>query len=122
LPEGGFVVTSMIDPTEIDPEDLDGSARKLLSGRPTGGIKEWHPGSGFTDIPGTESFAAPNGVLVSDDGTQIFVALSTGQQVARITWGQNPPEIDVVPTGITTDNLRWSASGATILVGGHDMD
>ncbi len=116
------MVTSMIDPTEIDPEDMDGSACKLLSGRPIGGIKEWHPGSGFTDIPGTESFAAPNGVLVSDDGTQIFVALSTGQQVARITWGQNPPEIDVVPTGITTDNLRWSASGATILVGGHDMD
>ena len=94
---------------------------KLLHGEPVGGIKEWHPGVGFTDILGTAGFSAPNGVIVSPDGKYIFVALSSGRQVARISRGQDPPKIDVSPTGIMPDNLRWSASGKSILLGGHDI-
>jgi len=53
-----------------------------------GWIKEWHPGKGWTDIPGTEGFSSPNGVVVSSDGKYIFVNLSAGTQTARITCGQ----------------------------------
>ena len=116
LPDGGIVVTALTDPT-----DPDGSMDKLLHGEPVGGIMEWHPGVGFTDIPGTAGFSAPNGVIVSPDGKYIFVALSSGRQVARISRGQDPPKIDVSSTGIMPDNLRWSASGKSILVGGHDL-
>ena len=49
------------------------------------------------------------------------MALSSGRQVARIGRGQDPPKIDVSATGIMPDNLRWSASGKSILVGGHDL-
>ena len=105
----------------MDSSDPDGSMKKLLHGDPVGGIKEWHPGVGFTDIPATVGFLAPNGVIVSPDGKYIFVAMSTGRQVARITRGQHPPKVDVSPTGIMPDNLRWSASGRSILVGGHDI-
>ena len=116
LPDGGIVVTAMMDSS-----DPDGSMKKLLHGEPVGEIKEWHPGVGFTDIPASVGFLAPNGVIVSPDGKYIFVAMSTGRQVARITRGQHPPKVDVSPTGIMPDNLRWSASGRSILVGGHDI-
>jgi len=49
------------------------------------------------------------------------VNLSTGRVVARITRGQNPPKVDFAPTGILPDNVRWSASGKSLLVGGHDV-
>ena len=73
------------------------------------------------DIPGTKAFSAPNGVVVSPDGKYIFVNLSTGRQLARVTRGQNPPKVDFAPTGILPDNVRWSASGKSLLVGGHDV-
>lgn len=116
LPDGGLVVTSMAEPA-----DPAGTKNKLLKGEPIGWIKEWHPGTGWTDIPGTKAFSAPNGVVVSPDGKYIFVNLSTGRQVARITRGQNPPKVDFAPTGILPDNVRWSASGKSLLVGGHDV-
>jgi len=60
LPDGGLVVTSMAEPA-----DPAGTKNKLLKGEPIGWIKEWHPGTGWTDIPGTKAFSAPNGVVVS---------------------------------------------------------
>ena len=42
-------------------------------------------------------------------------------QLARVTRGQNPPKVDFAPTGILPDNVRWSASGKSLLVGGHDV-
>jgi DNA-binding beta-propeller fold protein YncE len=115
LPDGGLVVTSMKDPT--DPE----TNNKLLKGAPMGWIKEWHPGKGWTDIPGTEAFSSPNGVVVSSDGKYIFVNLSAGTQTARVTRGQIPPKVDYADTGGLPDNVRWSASGTSLLVGVHDV-
>lgn len=115
LPDGGIVVTSLWDPT--DPDRLN----KLSNDKPVGALDEWHPNQGWSVVPGTEAMSGPNGVIVSPDGKQIFLALWSGRQVARISRGVTPPEVDTVPTGILTDNVRWAPSGTSIFVGGQDV-
>jgi hypothetical protein len=114
VPGGGMVVTSLWDPTDAD------RVNKLSSGQPVGGLDSWYPGKGWEPVPGTEKMSGPNGVIVSPDGKQIYLALWSGKQVARIDLTQSPPKVDTVPTGILTDNVRWSPSGTEIFVGGQD--
>jgi DNA-binding beta-propeller fold protein YncE len=115
LPDGGIVVTSLWDPADAD------RVNKLSNGQPVGGLDEWHPGSGWSVVPGTEGMSGPNGVIVSPDGKEVYLALWSGKQVARISRGVTPPKVDTVPTGILTDNDRWSADGKSIFVGGQDV-
>lgn len=115
LPDGGIVVTSLWDPTDAD------RVAKLSAGQPVGGLDEWQPGKGWTPVPGTEGMSGPNGVIVSPDGKDIYLALWSGKQVARIDRSSNPPKVDTVPTGFLTDNVRWSPDGKSIFVGGQDV-
>ena len=114
LPDGGIVVTSLWDPADA------GRVDKLSAGLPVGALDEWHPRTGWAQVPGTENLSGPNGVIVSPDGKQIYVAVWSGKQVARIARGIMPPKVDTVPTGILTDNVRWSPSENSIFVGGQD--
>lgn len=114
LPDGGIVVTSLWDPT--DPDRMD----KLSNGKPVGALDEWHPGRGWSPVPGADGMSGPNGVVVSPDGRQVYVAAWSGRQIVRVSRGANPPKVDAVPTGILTDNVRWSPSGKAIFVGGQD--
>jgi DNA-binding beta-propeller fold protein YncE len=114
LPDGGIVVTSLWDPTDPD------RVNKLSNGQPVGALDEWHPGKGWSPVAGTEGMSGPNGVIVSPDGKDIYVALWSGKQLARISRGTTPPKVDTVQTGILTDNDRWSADGKSIFVGGQD--
>lgn len=57
LPDGGLAVTSL-----WDPED-DGWVDKLVTGKPVGGLFEWHPGPGWSVVQGSESISGPNGVI-----------------------------------------------------------
>jgi hypothetical protein len=111
---GGIVVTSLWDPTDPD------RVNKLSNGQPVGGLDSWYPGKGWTPVPGTQAMSGPNGVIASPDGKQIYLALWSGKQIARIDLNQNPPKVDTVPTGILTDNVRWSPSGTEIFAGGQD--
>jgi sugar lactone lactonase YvrE len=76
----------------MDSSHPDGSMKKLLHGEPVGAIKEWHPGVGFTDIPATAGFSAPNGVIVSPDGKHIFVAYRPDGRWRASPGGQHPPK------------------------------
>jgi hypothetical protein len=114
LPGGGIMVTSLWDPTDAD------RVTKLGAGQPVGGLDSWYPAKGWAPVPGTEQMSGPNGVIVSPDGKQVYLALWSGKQVARIDLSQTPPKVDVAPTGILTDNVRWSPSGTEIFVGGQD--
>lgn len=114
MPGGGMVVTSLWDPTDPD------RVNKLSAGQPVGGLDSWYPGKGWAPVPGTAGMSGPNGVIVSADGKQVYLALWSGKQVARIDLSQSPPKVDTAPTGILTDNVRWSPSGAEIFVGGQD--
>lgn len=115
LPDGGIVVTSLWDPTDAD------RLSKLSNDKPVGALDEWHPGKGWTTVAGTEGMSGPNGVVVSPDGKEVYLALWSGRQVARINLDSSPPKVDTVPTGILTDNVRWSRDGKSILVGGQDV-
>ncbi|HEY0181830.1 MAG TPA: hypothetical protein VGC09_03395 [Rhodopila sp.] len=115
LPDGGIVVTSLWDPTDAD------RLNKLSNNQPVGGLDEWHPGKGWSPVPGTEGMSGPNGVIVSAGGKEIYLALWSGKQVARISRGITPPKVDTVSTGILTDNVRWAPNGKSIFVGGQDV-
>jgi DNA-binding beta-propeller fold protein YncE len=114
LSDGGIIATSLWDPT--DSTRLD----KLTNGKPVGGLDEWHPGKGWSEVPGSSGLSGPNGVIVSADGREIYVAVWSGREVARITRGTGPVKKVTVPTGFLTDNLRWSPDDRMILVGGQD--
>ena len=81
LPDGGIVVTSLWDPTDAN------RVAKLSSGQPVGALDEWHPGKGWTQVPGSDGMSGPNGVIVSPDGKDIYVAEWSGKRIARIDRG-----------------------------------
>lgn len=114
LPDGGIIVTSLWDPT--DPQRMD----KLMNGKPVGTLDEWHASRGWSEVPGSAGLSGPNGVIVSPDGHEVYVAVWSGRAVARISRGTTRAKTDTVPTGMLTDNLRWSPDGHSIFVGGQD--
>jgi hypothetical protein len=114
LPDGGIIVTSLWDPTDAQRMD------KLSNGQPVGALDEWQPGKGWSEVPGSAGLSGPNGVIVSPDGREVYVAVWSGRQVARISRGTTPAKVATVPTGFLTDNLRWSPDDRSIFVGGQD--
>lgn len=114
LPDGGIIVTSLWDPTDAQRTD------KLMNGKPVGALDEWHAGKGWSEVPGSAGMSGPNGVIASADGREVYIAVWSGRAVARISLGNGKPKVDTVPTGILTDNLRWSPDGHMIFVGGQD--
>jgi hypothetical protein len=114
LPDGGMIVTSLWDPTDAQRSD------KLMNGKPVGALDEWQPGKGWSEVPGSAGLSGPNGVIVSADGREVYVAVWSGREVARISRGPTPAKVATVPTGFLTDNLRWSPDERMILVGGQD--
>ena len=114
LADGGFITTR-----------ITGQGSKtsgaIFSGEITGFLYEWHPGGSLQKIPGTE-LSGPNGIVVSPDQRNVYVALWGGKGVA---------EFSRRPTGELThtqtlalpfrpDNLRWTSSGSILAVG-HRM-
>jgi hypothetical protein len=114
LPDGAIIVTSLWDPT--DPKRLD----KLRNGAPVGALDEWRPGKGWSQVLGSAGLSGPNGVIASADGREVYVAVWSGREVARISRGTLPVKVAKVPTGFLTDNLRWSPDDRMIFVGGQD--
>jgi len=113
LPNGEIVVTSLWDPE--DPHRAD----KLSKGEVVGGLDTWSPEKGWAEVPGSKGLSGPNGVITSADGKEIFVAVWSGKEVARLSYGKTPAEKKTVHTGFLTDNLRWGPDDHTILVGGQ---
>jgi hypothetical protein len=92
-----------------------------MAGYNTGAVYRWSPGeAGFTRVEGTELPYA-NGIEVSADGTEFYIASSGAQRVlaysntnpARLLRGSR--QLAFVP-----DNLRLGADGR-LLTGGMDM-
>src|SRR5438552_5772264 len=73
LPEGGFAATNFLA------RNVDAGARgKMLAGENNGEIWEWHTGTGWKIIPGSEASGA-NGLEVSKDGKWLYVAAWGGR-------------------------------------------
>jgi hypothetical protein len=110
LADGGLLATnymSMDDPTALD---------KVLTGEDTGNVKEWHPGSGWADVPGTECCSA-NGVDASPDGEWCFVNAWATKRFVRVSRGTANVDRDELEVPILPDNVKWTPSGRVLITG-----
>jgi sugar lactone lactonase YvrE len=87
-----------------------------MAGENNGEVWEWHTGSGWKIVPGSES-AGPNGLEISKDGKWLYVAGWGSQSVIRLSRGQTPVKKDAVGVGFRVDNLRWAPDGAILAAG-----
>jgi sugar lactone lactonase YvrE len=88
----------------------------MRNGEKNGELWEWHTGTGWKIIPGTESSGA-NGVEISKDGKWLYIAGWGDQTFTRVSRGQTSIKRDTVPLGFRVDNLSWM--GDQILGGGQ---
>jgi hypothetical protein len=109
LKSGGFIVTISFNPGK--------NAVQMFSGESTGDVWEWLPEHGFRRIPGGE-LAGDNGVEVSADETEIYVAATGSHTVVRLARNGDLSRRLVVPVPLTPDNLR-RAPDHTLLVAGQ---
>jgi len=112
LPDGGFITTNF---QARGPADAVGRGR-MMAGENNGELWEWHTGTGWKKVPGTEA-AGPNGLEISRDGKTLYVGGWGSQSVIRVSRGQTPVKRDAVPVGFRVDNLRWAADGSLLATG-----
>jgi DNA-binding beta-propeller fold protein YncE len=98
---------------------LDGSAAVSPMG---GDVISWNAATGWRDIPGS-AIKAPNGLLVSPNGRELYVASWTQGEVIALTLKgdtKNSSTVTrkVLKTTFLPDNLRWSSNG-NIFAAGH---
>jgi hypothetical protein len=110
LPDGGIVATNYLDLR--DPHSFE----KVMAGEISGNLKEWHPGRGWEDVPGSE-LSAPNGVVASADGRWLFVASWVPQLLVRLSRGREEVEKTGISVGFNADNVKWSPDGKLLLTG-----
>jgi len=85
---------------------------------PDGGeLWEWHPATGWTEVPGSQ-MPGPNGLVSSVDGEWFYIGGWSDQALVRLSRGQTPIRIDAAPVGFNVDNVRWGNDG-DIVVAGH---
>jgi len=107
LPEGGFAATN------FQPRLPPGKAPNVMAGEKNGELWEWHTGTGWKIVPGTDASGA-NGIEISKDGKWFYMAGWGSQTFIRISRGLTPVKRDEVPVGFHLDNLRWGPSGMLI--------
>lgn len=90
-----------------------------FAGKPTGIVLQWTPGTpGFVELKGTE-LVANNGIEVSPDNTEFYVASTPTYRV--YAFSRTKPEAG--PTRFAQlkdfgpDNLRWTSDGKLITAG-----
>ena len=91
---------------------------EAFTGRLTGAVYEWSPGdTGFTKIEGTEMPYA-NGIEVSDDGQEFYVASSGLQKVLAFS-NSNPSRLlrSSKALSFIPDNLHMGSDGSLITAG-----
>ncbi len=95
LPEGGFAATSPA----------------------AGNIWEWHSGTGWSIVPGSEQIG-PNGLEISADGQWFYVGGYGDQALILLSRGRTPVEKTPIPVGFHIDNVRSGPNG-TLFAAGH---
>jgi hypothetical protein len=112
VPGGGFVATNPYNRT------IPNARARAGTGEPSGEVREWQPGKGWSIVAGSES-AGPNGIEVSPDGSWMYINLWPPRKMMRLSRGQTPVKKDVIDVPFHPDNIRWQADG-TLLSAGHD--
>jgi sugar lactone lactonase YvrE len=112
LPDGGMIATNFA------PRGADAAAAraKLQAGQNNGELWEWHFGTGWKMIPGSES-SAPNGLVMSKDGKWLYIAGYGNKTFVRVSRGQTPVKKDEIQLTFKADNLRWAPDGMIFATG-----
>jgi hypothetical protein len=86
--------------------------------RPTGAVFEWSPGdAGFTLVEGTQ-LPANNGIDVSADGREIYVASSGLQTIVAFSHSNPARQLRTTrPLPFTPDNVHLAADGRLLTAG-----
>ncbi len=113
IPGGGFAVTSILDPADAD------KFRKLEKGQNTGYVLEWHAGTGFVKVPGSDT-SGTNGIEIDLEGRYFFISAWGSHEMVRISRGRNPVERVAVKVGMRPDNPAWTWDGRLIVAGQVD--
>lgn len=111
LPDGGFLVTHMMDRDRQLLELLRGSL-----GSDTGVVYEWQSGGGFVAVEGTRG-PFPNGIEVSPDGSEIYLNLYLASEVRRIS--RKTGETLAVAPVRQPDNSTWGRDGRLLVASHH---
>jgi hypothetical protein len=96
---------------------------EAFAGRPTGAAYKWSPGdSGFVKIEGTEMPYA-NGIEVSDDGEEFYIASSGLQKILAFS-NSNPARLlrSSEVFSFIPDNLHMGSDGSLITAGLEMVD
>ena len=115
LPNGGFAASNF-DPRPPAGARGGGFTPALLAGENNGELWEWHTGSGWTKVPGSEA-AGANGLEISKDGKWYYVAEWGNRSFMRLSRGQTPVKRDVIALGFRVDNVRWAPDGTLYVAG-----
>lgn len=110
LPEGGFASTN------FQPRNAGRGRANMLAGEKNGELWEWHTGTGWKIVPGSEASGA-NGIEISKDGKWFYMGGWGNQTFIRMSRGQTPAKRDDIPVGFRLDNLRWAPDGSLIAAG-----
>lgn len=109
-PDGSLFVTVPLHPGK--------TIADAMAGKPTGAIHRWSPGDeGFTEIQGS-GLPYPNGIELSADGAEIFVA-SSGL-FAIVAYSNSDPARQLRSSGtlpFIPDNLHAGEDGRLITAG-----
>src|SRR2546426_608048 len=68
LADGGFITSNFL-PRGGAPE----ATQRMLTGEKNGEVWEWHAGTAWQKVPGSEA-AGANGLDLSDDGKWLYIA------------------------------------------------
>ncbi|MDX1562612.1 MAG: hypothetical protein R3305_06770, partial [Gammaproteobacteria bacterium] len=113
LPDGGFLTTN------FNPRGTP--MQGMMNGTVNGELWEWHPDTGWQEVPGSEASGA-NGVELSDDGETIYVAAWGSQSFFTLTRGVEPPVREEIDLGFRIDNIHWARDGRLIGAGQVGQD
>ena len=86
----------------------------------TSGVLEWHAGSEWSLVPGSEDIR-PNGIEISAGGEWLYVAGWQDERFNRLSRGRTPVEMDAVQIGFRPDNLRMAPDGRIYAAGHTDF-
>jgi hypothetical protein len=117
LPGGGFVVTNFMPAFEgVGPAAI-WNMLKISVGAQTGSVLRWQPGGALEEIENSEG-SAPNGVVASPDGTEIYVAEWGAGRVYRLRIeGRGAAVREEVALETQPDNLTWTRDGRLLVAG-----
>jgi hypothetical protein len=93
-------------------------ADAIVDLKPTGAVFEWSPGKpGFELVRGTE-LPANNGIEVSADGSEIYVASSGLQTIVAFSHSNPARQLRTTrPLGFTPDNVHLAPDGRLVTAG-----